>query len=65
MPCRSETIDNRIHDVVVCREKLAARRGYLNSNPVIGRNQRGPRFRHIGLTGRSKNKSIYHLMHDT
>jgi len=48
----------------MCREKLAACCGNLDSNPVTGRNQRCPCLRHVGLAGRGEDKSIDHLMHD-
>jgi oxygen-independent coproporphyrinogen III oxidase len=64
MAGRDEAIDNRIHDVMVRCEKLAAGRGNFNSDPVVRRNQRRPRFRHVRLAGRGENKPINHSSHD-
>lgn len=49
---------------MVRSEKLAARRGNLDSYFVIRRNQRSPRLSDVGLAGRSKNKPIHHRAND-
>jgi oxygen-independent coproporphyrinogen III oxidase len=64
MSGRDEAIDNRIHDVMVRCEKFAAGRGNFNSDPVVRRNQRRPRFRHVRLAGCGENKPIDHCVHN-
>src|SRR5947208_8569668 len=64
MSCRDEPIDDRVHHVMVRCEKFAARRGNLDSNLVVRRNQRCPRLRHIRLAGRGEDESINHFTHN-
>src|SRR5438094_2361864 len=63
MPSRDKAIDNRIHDVMMRCEKLAASRANFNSDLVSRRNQRRPRLRHVGLAGHSDDEPIDHCPH--
>ena len=59
-----QPIDNRTYHVVVRGEKLAARRGNLDSDLVFGRNERGPCLGDVGLSRHGENKPIDHRPHN-
>ena len=59
----NQSIDNRIHDVVMRCEKLAAGGGNFDTNFVVRRNERRPSFRDSGLAGCRQDKAIDHCMH--
>ena len=64
MSCGDEAVHDRVYHVMVRGEKFAACRGNLDADPVVRRNQRSPRLRHVRLARHGENQSIDHLAHD-
>ena len=64
MTRRRQTIHDRVHNVMVCCEKLATRRRDLDTNALTGRDQRSPCFGHVRLAGHNHHKPIHHFAHD-
>jgi hypothetical protein len=64
MSRRCQPIDDRIHNVMVRREKFAAGCTDFDSHPVIGRDERPPCLPYVRLTSRGEDEPIDHLTHD-
>jgi hypothetical protein len=60
-----QTIHDRVHNVMVRCEKLATRRRDLDTDALVGRDQRSPCFGYVRLAGHSHHEPIHHFAHDT